>query len=75
MVQLTARAAGVVVVLALTGVVSLAVFKILDRLNMLRVDQATELAGIDNMEHGGPAYPEFAVQLGNNTHSSNGFQR
>jgi Amt family ammonium transporter len=62
------------VVLALTGVVSLAVFKILDRLNMLRVDQATELAGIDNMEHGGPAYPEFT--LGPINHSShNGYQR
>jgi hypothetical protein len=23
----------------------------------VRVDQTTELAGIDNMEHGGPAYP------------------
>jgi Amt family ammonium transporter len=25
----------------------------------LRVDQATELAGIDHIDHGGPAYPEF----------------
>lgn len=26
---------------------------------LLLIEQATELAGIDNMEHGGPAYPEF----------------
>lgn len=35
------------------------VFYLLRRLGRLRVDQVTELAGLDNMEHGGPAYPEF----------------
>ncbi len=49
----------------LTGVVtcgfSLAVFLVLRRLNMLRVGHATELAGIDNIDHGGPAYPELTA--------------
>jgi ammonia channel protein AmtB len=38
------------------GVVALAVFGVLKRLNLLRVEMSTELAGLDNMEHGGPAY-------------------
>lgn len=40
---------------------SVLVFLPLQLTGRLRVDQATELAGIDNMEHGGPAYPEFAM--------------
>lgn len=28
--------------------------------------QVTELAGLDNMEHGGPAYPEFNLVPYNN---------
>ncbi|KAG2496659.1 hypothetical protein HYH03_005479 [Edaphochlamys debaryana] len=50
---------GVVAVTAWTGLFSLAVFISLRWLGRLRVDQVTELAGLDNMEHGGPAYPEF----------------
>jgi Amt family ammonium transporter len=47
---------------------------VLDRLGMLRVDQATELAGIVNMEQGGPAYPEFTLgPLNGSAH--NGYQR
>jgi Amt family ammonium transporter len=61
-------------VLALTGGVSLTIFKVLDRLGMLRVDQATELAGIDNFEHGGPAYPEFSMGV-MNASAHNGYQR
>jgi hypothetical protein len=38
------------------------VFYVLSRLGRLRVDQATELAGIDNIEHGGPAYPGVPLQ-------------
>ena len=38
------------------GVVALAVFGGLKRFNLLRVEVSTELAGLDNMEHGGPAY-------------------
>ena len=38
---------------------ALAVFLPLKHFGMLRIQQLTELAGIDNIEHGGPAYPEF----------------
>jgi Amt family ammonium transporter len=38
------------------GVVAVAVFGVLRRLRLLRVEMSTELAGLDNMEHGGPAY-------------------
>jgi len=37
-------------------VVAIGVFGILKRFNLLRVEMSTELAGLDNMEHGGPAY-------------------
>jgi Amt family ammonium transporter len=49
----------VVAVAAWTGFFSLIAFWMLRRAGRLRVDQVTELAGLDNMEHGGPAYPEF----------------
>ena len=45
--------------LAVGGVFAALVFGLLRHLNLLRVDQMTELAGIDNIDHGGPAYPEF----------------
>lgn len=41
------------------GIFAAAVFGLLRHFNLLRVDQMTELAGIDNIDHGGPAYPEF----------------
>lgn len=50
---------GVVVVIALAGGCAWIMFVVLDWYGLLRVDQVTELAGIDNMDHGGPAYPEF----------------
>ncbi|GLC55549.1 hypothetical protein PLESTB_000999400 [Pleodorina starrii] len=50
---------GVVSVAAWTGIFSVLAFWLLRRTGRLRVDQVTELAGLDNMEHGGPAYPEF----------------
>ena len=42
---------------------SLIIFLPLKHFGRLRVDQATELAGIDNIEHGGPAYPEFNLVM------------
>lgn len=48
-----------VIVGAFTSVCACVVFLALKRRGVLRVDHITELAGIDNMEHGGPAYPEF----------------
>ena len=40
---------------------SLALFGALHRAGRLRVDQATEIAGIDNIDHRGPAYPDFVI--------------
>jgi hypothetical protein len=50
-------AAGGTVICAWAVFWAFLVFYALSRLGRLRVDQATELAGIDNIEHGGPAYP------------------
>ena len=36
-----------------------ALFYSLKHWNLLRVNQTTELAGIDHIDHGGSAYPEF----------------
>ncbi|KAI8471943.1 MAG: putative ammonium transporter [Monoraphidium minutum] len=54
--QLGMQALAVVLVTAVAGAVALAVFGGLRRFNLLRVEVSTELAGLDNMEHGGPAY-------------------
>lgn len=54
--------AGVVVIGAWTVAWALPMFLTLRRLGLLRVDQQTELAGIDNIEHGGPAFPEFVAR-------------
>ena len=43
---------------------SLAAFFPLKYFKRLRVEQITELAGIDNIDHGGPAYPEFTIGIG-----------
>lgn len=51
-------AAGVVVVLLFAGGVALCMFQVLGHYKLLRVDQVSELAGIDNIDHNGPAYPE-----------------
>ncbi|EFJ47052.1 hypothetical protein VOLCADRAFT_92451 [Volvox carteri f. nagariensis] len=51
------------VTIAWTALWSILAFSTLKRFQLLRVDQQTELAGIDNMEHGGPAYPEFLQRV------------
>eukprot|EP00878_Enallax_costatus_P002895 GHUV01003089.1.p1 GENE.GHUV01003089.1~~GHUV01003089.1.p1 ORF type:complete len:545 (+),score=169.84 GHUV01003089.1:209-1636(+) len=58
--QLGLQLMGVAVVVVFAGGCAWIMFIILDRYHLLRVDQVTELAGIDNMDHGGPAYPECA---------------
>lgn len=45
--------------MAFAALFAVLVFGLLRHFNLLRVDQMTELAGIDNIDHGGPAYPEF----------------
>lgn len=49
-------AAGVSVVVVFAGGAAWIMFELLDRYGLLRVDQVTELAGIDNMDHGEPAF-------------------
>uniref|UniRef100_A0A7S0RXY3 Ammonium transporter AmtB-like domain-containing protein n=1 Tax=Chlamydomonas leiostraca TaxID=1034604 RepID=A0A7S0RXY3_9CHLO len=58
-IQLGLQILGLSVSIVWSALWAYPLFKILSRLNALRVDQVTELAGIDNIEHGGPAYPEF----------------
>lgn len=58
--QLGQQALGALVVSAWSAAWAAGLFWLLARQGMLRVDQATELAGIDNIDHGGPAYPEFS---------------
>ncbi|GIL81282.1 hypothetical protein Vretimale_1094 [Volvox reticuliferus] len=62
-VQLGMQMLGLAVSIAWTAFWSVLTFMTLKRFNLLRVDQQTELAGIDNMEHGGPAYPEFLQRV------------
>jgi Amt family ammonium transporter len=57
------------------GIAATLLFYVLRRLNLLRVDQLTELAGIDNIDHGGPAYPEFNMQMLHGMGSHNGIVR
>jgi ammonia channel protein AmtB len=44
--------AGVVLVIIVAGGAAWIMFAVLARKGLLRVDQVTELAGIDNMDHG-----------------------
>lgn len=69
--QLGMQLLGLAVTFAWTAVWAVAVFATLRRLNLLRVDQQTELAGIDNIEHGGPAYPEFVAHRGTSSRHGN----
>eukprot|EP00798_Chlamydomonas_sp_ICE-L_P023170 gene23170-30379_t len=57
--QLGVQLLGVVAISAWVIFFSVILFGALRYYNLLRVDQTTELAGIDNIEHGGPACPEF----------------
>jgi len=50
--------------MAVGGAFAAVLFGMLRHFNLLRVDQMTELAGIDNIDHGGPAYPEFIDHAG-----------
>jgi Amt family ammonium transporter len=54
--QLGMQTLAVVIVSAVSVSVAAALFGTLRRLRMLRVELSTELAGLDNVEHGGPAY-------------------
>lgn len=66
------HAAGIALTIVFGGIAAVLMFTVLRHFGFLRVDQMTELAGIDNIEHGGPAYPEFGVHQLNGTSSRNG---
>lgn len=67
-----ARNPGIALTLCLGTVFATLVFGLLRHFNLLRVDQMTELAGIDNIDHGGPAYPEFNMTQLNGMTSPHG---
>lgn len=67
--QLGVQVLGLLVIAAWTSFFAVLLFGALRHWRVLRVDQATELAGIDNMDHGGPAYPEFNLVAMNGVHA------
>jgi Amt family ammonium transporter len=61
--QLGPQAAGALTILVWTFVTSSIVFRVINSLWGLRVSPEEELAGLDRMEHGAEAYPEFMEQI------------
>ena len=60
--QLGIQLAGVSAISALSFSLSALVFFGMRAAGVLRVDTATEIAGIDHVDHGGPAYPDFELK-------------
>jgi ammonium transporter, Amt family len=60
--QLYVQLTGVVVIWAFTAATSFTLFFLLRHFGRLRVERETEIAGIDNIDHGGPAYPDFVIR-------------
>lgn len=60
--QLGVQLAGAAAVSALSFSLSALVFFGMRAAGVLRVDTATEIAGIDHVDHGGPAYPDFELK-------------
>ena len=60
--QLGIQLAGVAAISALSFSLSALVFFGMRAGGVLRVDTATEIAGIDHVDHGGPAYPDFELK-------------
>ena len=60
--QLGIQLAGVAAISALSFSLSALVFFGMRAAGVLRVDTATEIAGIDHVDHGGPAYPDFELK-------------
>lgn len=57
--QLGIQILGLVVVVAWTAVTAAILFKVLHKFHVLRIDASSELVGIDNVDYGGSAYPNF----------------
>jgi Amt family ammonium transporter len=60
--QLGVQVAGAAAIAALSASASAATFGALRAAGRLRVDTASEVAGIDHVDHGGPAYPDFELR-------------
>jgi Amt family ammonium transporter len=60
---LGAQAVGVLAITVWAFVTSSIVFRLIDRMWGIRVTPEEELAGLDRMEHGADAYPEFTEQV------------
>ena len=61
--QLSVQTVGVLAIAGWAFVTSSIVFRVIDRFWGLRVGPEEELAGLDRMEHGADAYPEFMEQI------------
>ena len=61
--QLGAQAIGVAAISVWAFATSSIVFRLIDRVWGIRVTPEEELAGLDRMEHGADAYPEFTEQV------------
>ena len=60
--QLGVQVAGAAAIAALSAAAAAATFGALRAAGRLRVDTAAEVAGIDHVDHGGPAYPDFELR-------------
>ena len=60
--QLWVQLVGAAAVAALSAGAAAATFGALRAGGRLRVDTAAEVAGIDHVDHGGPAYPDFELR-------------
>lgn len=61
--QLGVQALGVLAIVAWVFVTSTIVFRLINRMWGMRVSAEEELTGLDRMEHGAAAYPEFMEQI------------
>jgi Amt family ammonium transporter len=61
--QLGSQAVGVLAIVAWTFATSTIVFRVIHSVWGLRVSAEEEMAGLDRMEHGAEAYPEFMEQI------------
>ena len=61
--QLGPQLAGMLAIVAWVFITSTIVFRLIDAIWGIRVSAEEELAGLDRMEHGADAYPEFLEQV------------
>lgn len=65
--QVGVQALGVVAIISWVFITSTIVFRLLDRMWGMRVSPEEEIGGLDRMEHGTAAYPEFMEQIADPT--------